>query len=56
MWTAKSLFQAYAPSILVGAHFLSVGGMSNTFLFVLLISILLVAPRGIFGSRRTGRV
>jgi branched-chain amino acid transport system permease protein len=55
IWTAKALFQAYAPNIASGAHFVSLGGLSTTFLFAFLIAILWLRPRGLFGGRQTGR-
>jgi branched-chain amino acid transport system permease protein len=56
VWTGQSLFQAYAPSITVGFQVFQIGTLSNTFLFAVLIAVLLVAPRGLFGGRRAGRV
>lgn len=49
---AEFIFVGYAPSFNLGGHSVALSAFINTFLFVVLIAVLVVAPRGLLGGAR----
>ena len=47
---AQSLFSVYAPTIQLAGKSIPLVSFSNTLIFVILVAVLLLAPRGIFGQ------
>jgi branched-subunit amino acid ABC-type transport system permease component len=53
---AQFVFVGYAPTVNIGDHPVELSAFTNTFLFLVLIAVLVVAPRGLLGGARVRRV
>jgi branched-chain amino acid transport system permease protein len=56
LWIAQGLFVVYAPTVVLAGWSVSLTAFGSTFMFVILIAVLLVAPNGIFGRRQEEKV